>query len=895
MSNLLPFLRSQGVLRLTDLENPWKHLHPEAFRESPPGAASAAGGAAESSAWTPVSREELLARSLQNEDGPAVDLDRLFFVTDAGFGKSVNLEWFVAEWNRRGSFLAAADGQESGAAPVAFLIQLGDLKVPKEQFLSVELVQKLQACLENGRLESADAAECLHRLRRQARLILAFDGLDQVDDRSQAVTTLRDLLDDPNWHACRFVVAGRPHAIRRNRESDKSIFGEIARNRPWHFVRLQGFTEAEATRYLGPAGDGRPRYELLPPEAREIAHTPRVARYLWKLTDDEFSQIQTRSDVYWRALHHMAYEALRNSPPARMLGAPPGSSEPLPDLAECAALALQLLGAMAFVMLTIPPVDSGERYDAADPSRPAAPNFNRLDDNEGIERLKEAVYQRFPRHYGGPGGWSTFQRDLGCLRAMNDALEQGIVDAPGMQPIIWRNPSLQEFLAAYWLSWRGTDEDVRYLADRIYLPYDSAHQDCYWVWRFAAEMPYMACDQGHWVRAMASLYQPANPGSTPPRRSCELIQRSFEHLERLRNRQRHPAATRVLDDFQGEFARIRRGDFGPEQQTAARDFIEQFREVPAGSFRMGTPPEKQGMSEPEREFWRQTLAAAHAQLETREQLESLVDQLLESLYPAPTRDAKRWRQEARDWWLGVFANQNLAAIERRSYPLDETPADDSRTPEFKKPFLLNRYPTLNRWYRLFDPSHGQQPHHAEIYSRVSGSDEQPAIFVSWYDAWVFCRWACWDGQACRLPHEDEWEYAAKAGTNGDQLRWWPDDEDRLAECCTFDLDFDKGSTTPPRGFDPADAVYQGGQQKPDRDHRNPWGFVDMLGNVWEWTEDLYRRQYTHADQPPESSARVCRGGSWRSPREYVRSGVRDHALPTRVNFVVGFRVARALP
>jgi len=893
MPERLPFLRSQPVLRLIDFEAPWPHLHPDRFREALPGDASGTPGDAVPAGWTPIPRDALLAASLPDDDRPPIPLDRLCFVTDAGFGKSVNLEWLVSEINRRSVSSSAVDGQTSGSRQVAFLIHLGDRKVqvPKPQFLTEFLFDQLKNCRANDKLEPKPAAECLNRLRRQGRLTLAFDDLDQVDEHDQAVSTLRDLLADPNWRTCRFIVAGRPHAIGRTR--DTLFSDDLMRNAPWQFLRFLGFSEEEATLYQGWTRDGRLRYRLLPPESREIAHTPRVAYYLrTKVKDEDFSKIHTRSDVYWLALNYMASEGLKNSKEARMLGAPAGSNTTL-DLPECVSLALQLLGAMAFVMLTISPAGS---RDGSSTVSLAKPNFNRLDDAEGIRLLKDAVYRRFLWLYQDGGGRPLFERDFGCLRAMNDALEQGIVDSHNLRPIIWRNPSLQEFLAAYWLSWGGTEEDHRALAERIYMPYDPATHDLYWVWRFAAEMPYDACRQKHWVRAMAPLYTAAEPDGPPPLRSCEMIHRSFEHMERLRQ-QKHAKATDTLDGFQGEFERIRRGDFGPQKQADAQDFVAHFKEVPAGSFTMGAPLEKQGMPEKEREEWRQMLAAVHAAGLTPEQLQAVVEEVVRSRYAATTRETTQWIGEELDWWLDVFVHQNVDAVEGRSYRKDETPAADCKTPEFRSPFLLNRYPTLNKWYRLFDPRHGEP--HAEIYQRVSPTGDHPAIFVTWYDAWVFCRWAYWDGQACRLPHEDEWEYAAKApeaGKDDDgRTRWWGDEDERLAEFCTFGQAFDKGSTTPPRDYDPLDPVYQDPTRKPLGNHRNPWDFIDMLGNVWEWTDDLYRKQYTRRpDAPVDSSARVLRGGSWYNVADGLRSAYRDLSHPAGTGNYSGFRVARAL-
>jgi formylglycine-generating enzyme required for sulfatase activity len=180
---------------------------------------------------------------------------------------------------------------------------------------------------------------------------------------------------------------------------------------------------------------------------------------------------------------------------------------------------------------------------------------------------------------------------------------------------------------------------------------------------------------------------------------------------------------------------------------------------------------------------------------------------------------------------------------------------------------------LNYWYRLFAPEHGLKasPYHEE-YTRRSLAPDCPAIFVTWYDAWVFCQWACWDDHSCRLPHEDEWEYAAKAATGWDWNYWWGDELDPTK--CNAGQNVQHTTA-------------------PDRQHENPWGFQDILGNAWEWCEDEYRVRYSRSGIA-DSSARVLRGGSWSNGASGVRSAFRLHLVPSLSSYLVGFRVARAL-
>jgi formylglycine-generating enzyme required for sulfatase activity len=90
----------------------------------------------------------------------------------------------------------------------------------------------------------------------------------------------------------------------------------------------------------------------------------------------------------------------------------------------------------------------------------------------------------------------------------------------------------------------------------------------------------------------------------------------------------------------------------------------------------------------------------------------------------------------------------------------------------------------------------------------------PVIFVSLEDAKAFAAWRSKrDGVEYRLPTEEEWEYAARNGSQADLFPWGAKWEDGKA---VIDLPAPKavGSAT-------------GG--------KNKWGVEDLIGNVWEWT------------------------------------------------------------
>ena len=159
-------------------------------------------------------------------------------------------------------------------------------------------------------------------------------------------------------------------------------------------------------------------------------------------------------------------------------------------------------------------------------------------------------------------------------------------------------------------------------------------------------------------------------------------------------------------------------------------------------------------------------------------------------------------------------------------------------------------------------------------------NNDPVVNVSYDDAIAYAGWlTATTGNDYRLPSEAEWEYAARAGTR--TARYWGDDYD------------DRHGDTVPRT---RQATMQVKSFPP-----NKFGLYDMLGNVWQWTEDCWNDDYrgnVPQDEHPRSSggcwARVLRGGSWYSNSKYVRAGVRDRYNAGYRYAYTGFRVARNL-
>jgi hypothetical protein len=86
-----------------------------------------------------------------------------------------------------------------------------------------------------------------------------------------------------------------------------------------------------------------------------------------------------------------------------------------------------------------------------------------------------------------------------------------------------------------------------------------------------------------------------------------------------------------------------------------------------------------------------------------------------------------------------------------------------------------------------------------------------------------------------------------------------------------------------------------GEKKP-----NAWGLYDMHGNVWQWCQDWYDKDYyakSPADDPtgpPDGSERVRRGGGWDGIAGIGRSACRFSREPAGRISGLGFRPSLVL-
>lgn len=271
--------------------------------------------------------------------------------------------------------------------------------------------------------------------------------------------------------------------------------------------------------------------------------------------------------------------------------------------------------------------------------------------------------------------------------------------------------------------------------------------------------------------------------------------------------------------------------------------------------------------------------------------------------------------EGDDYWAKIEAGTFCMGSRDRNHKMDtshdrcEDQPIDSESSEYEtpvhwvvieKPFLLARYETTVEEYERFTHDTGRRPPADYGFGAGLSAEQRKKISmvgVSWEDAREYAAWVTRKtGRNYRLPTEAEWEYAARAGTR--QPRYWQENTSNGSICLyanfadrkakqkynlSFAYDCDDGfADTAPVGTYPS----------------NAWGLFDMLGNVWEWTEDCWHKNYNKDPENPtawlrvDCSRRVIRGGSWLSGPANLRSAYRDRFDPSVRNFDLGFRLVQ---
>lgn len=200
-------------------------------------------------------------------------------------------------------------------------------------------------------------------------------------------------------------------------------------------------------------------------------------------------------------------------------------------------------------------------------------------------------------------------------------------------------------------------------------------------------------------------------------------------------------------------------------------------------------------------------------------------------------------------------------------------------------YYIGKYPVTNEQWAVFAQATERK------FDMPDNKARHPVVNITWHDSIAFCNWLSRvSTRKVTLPSEAEWEKAAR-GTDG-RIYPWGDAKptDKL-----ISLSHDHRWTTPI------------GEYSPQSD--SPYGCVDMIGNVCEWTRSLwgydvhlriYDYPYVNNDGREDLGAedrilRVIRGRWWRSLSQDVRAAMRFGKLVSGSDPRQGFRPTVFMP
>jgi len=174
---------------------------------------------------------------------------------------------------------------------------------------------------------------------------------------------------------------------------------------------------------------------------------------------------------------------------------------------------------------------------------------------------------------------------------------------------------------------------------------------------------------------------------------------------------------------------------------------------------------------------------------------------------------------------------------------DEQPLHEVRVDAYS----MDVYETTNAMYKEFvDATKHAAPKLWKDGSYPAGKANHPVVYVAWYDALEFCKWA-----GKRLPSEPEWEKAAR-GTDKRVFPWGNQFDPMKANTPQYWMAIRQTET--------ADTMPVGSFEA----GKSPYGLYDMSGNVYEWVSDWYL-PYPGNKFPNEhygTKNKIVRGGSW---------------------------------
>jgi formylglycine-generating enzyme required for sulfatase activity len=241
--------------------------------------------------------------------------------------------------------------------------------------------------------------------------------------------------------------------------------------------------------------------------------------------------------------------------------------------------------------------------------------------------------------------------------------------------------------------------------------------------------------------------------------------------------------------------------------------------------------------------------------------------------PSPTTPESMIRIAASDYLFVVqgieIEGSNDIGVDVQ-YPWEDSPRRFHEHRIQIKPFYIDKYPVTNAEFKKFlDSSHYHPKDDFNFLKNWNGgvfpegSANEPVTWVSLEDARAYATWA-----GKRLPHEWEWQYAAQ-GDDGRIYPWGNCDWTLhaplpgLPPCAATETPADGVAPAPDRGRVMLSASDVDAHPK----GASPFGVMDMVGNVWQWTDE-YVDEHTRAAILRGGSHYQPQGSLWYFPQAY---------------------------
>ncbi|HEX4785544.1 MAG TPA: SUMF1/EgtB/PvdO family nonheme iron enzyme [Candidatus Sulfotelmatobacter sp.] len=200
------------------------------------------------------------------------------------------------------------------------------------------------------------------------------------------------------------------------------------------------------------------------------------------------------------------------------------------------------------------------------------------------------------------------------------------------------------------------------------------------------------------------------------------------------------------------------------------------------------------------------------------------------------------------------------------YPWEDSPRRFHEHPMQIQPFYIDKNPVTNAEFKKFLDATHYQPKDSLNFLKdwkegvyPDGWANKPVTWVSIEDAREYAKWA-----GKRLPHEWEWQYAAQ-GNDGRSFPW--------GNCDWLASSRGGGSGGCAADSSPAPIPDKGRTMLPPSDVNahphgaSPFGVMDMVGNVWQWTDE-YVDDHTRAAIVRGGNHYQPQGSIWYFPEAY---------------------------